>query len=282
MCFRSTGGIEAEQAMRTKLNEEDQNNIMDSVNALMKLRRKKPRQIIPSTQKDDNGGYEGKVYEKDFTDSLIVSKDYYDECVSSDGDSADESIIKPKQLVYEINSESSSEVDSNSESDVSEQLQSQSTTIDTMCKNYDDCRINVDQINENNEHLVNINIDKCQNNVVNDAKNINEKISFEMCAADSIEEVKCIENGDIYNESNLEKCGKDIKTNLILSDNKNNDKDNNSEHSFNLTDIMVKNNQLLQDDNFDNSKNLDINEKLITNDDNSILCLVQNEETSHV
>lgn len=280
MYFRSTGGIEAEQAMRTKLNEEDQNNIMESVYALMKLPRKKRGQIIPSTKKDDNGGYEAKVYEKDFTDSLIVSKNYYDECISSDGDSADESVIKPNQLVYEINSESSSEVYSNSESDVSEQLQPQSTTIDITCKKYGDCQIDVDQVNENDEHLVNINIDTFQNNIVEDTKNISENISFEMYT-DSIEEIKYTGNNDIYNESNLEKCENDIKKNVTLSDNKNDNKDNNGEHSYNLTDIMVKNNQLLRDDNFENSKNLDINEKRITNDDSSILCPVQNEKTSH-
>lgn len=230
--------------MRSKLNEEDQKKIMDSVNYLMKLRQKKNGQIIPSTQRD-NGDHERKVYENDFRDSLIVSKNYYDECISSDGDSADESIIKPNQLVYEINSESSSEDDS--ESSVSEQLQLQKTTIiDIPCKKDGVCRTDVDQMNENNEYLDDRNIDIFENNVVNE-------ISFEMCT-DSTEEIKRVENNDVHNKANLEKN----------------------------TDITVENNECLRDDNFEKSKCLNTNEKHITDNDNSILCPVQNEETSHV
>ncbi|CAI6343713.1 unnamed protein product [Macrosiphum euphorbiae] len=98
----STGGIEAEQAMRTKLNEDEQKTISDSVNALMSLRRNRNVQIIPSASGDSGHREGGDV--RDSTDSLIVSKDYYDECDSSDDDSTDDgsSVKDANPLVREI------------------------------------------------------------------------------------------------------------------------------------------------------------------------------------
>ncbi|XP_060876207.1 dynein axonemal assembly factor 1 homolog [Metopolophium dirhodum] len=99
----STGGIEAEQAMRTKLNEVEQKTISDSVNALMSMRRNRNVQITPSAF-GDSGHWEG-VDVRDSTDSLIVSKDYYNECDSSDDDSTDDgsSVKDANPLVREIN-----------------------------------------------------------------------------------------------------------------------------------------------------------------------------------
>ncbi|KAL5235914.1 hypothetical protein ACI65C_003324 [Semiaphis heraclei] len=99
----STGGIEAEQAMRFKLNEIEQKTISDSVKALMSLRRNKNVQITPSASGDSDGHREGDDG-RDSKDSLIVSKDYYDECDSSEDDSTDDesSAKDPKPLVREI------------------------------------------------------------------------------------------------------------------------------------------------------------------------------------
>lgn len=91
--FRSIGGIEAEQAMRKKLKEENEATLLDSVKSLMTLRLQKGNNTIIDdfikTNKNDN---------------LIVSKDYYDINDSSD-DSSDES-VKVNQLVCEMNSNS--------------------------------------------------------------------------------------------------------------------------------------------------------------------------------
>jgi len=100
--YRSTGGIEAEQAMRIKLNKAEQKSISDSVNALMSMRRNRNIQITPSASGDS--GHREDVDVRASTDSLIVSKDYYDECDSSDDDSTDDgsSIKDAKPLVLEI------------------------------------------------------------------------------------------------------------------------------------------------------------------------------------
>ncbi|KAE9544160.1 hypothetical protein AGLY_001339 [Aphis glycines] len=81
----STGGIEAEQAMRSKLNAEEQKTITDSVRAIMSLRRNRNVQITPSASGDS--GFQGSFEGRDSTDSLVVSKDFYDECDSLDEDS---------------------------------------------------------------------------------------------------------------------------------------------------------------------------------------------------
>lgn len=101
ICFlsvRNTGGIEAEQAMRTRLNEEEHNMILDSVNALMKLRQKNNQKEIvsPSTPitGDSCSGVRGADEDgrkSNSTDKLIVTKAYYDANDSSDDSSADES-----------------------------------------------------------------------------------------------------------------------------------------------------------------------------------------------
>lgn len=100
--YRSTGGIEAEQAMRIKLNEAEQKTISDSVNALMSMRQNRNVQITPSASGDS--GHREDVDVRGSTDSLIVSKDYYDECGSSDDDSTDDgsSVKDAKPLVLEI------------------------------------------------------------------------------------------------------------------------------------------------------------------------------------
>jgi len=100
---RSTGGIEAEQAMRIKLNEIEQKTISDSVKTLMSMRRNRNAQITPSASGDNDGHQEGDD-RRDSRDSLIVSKDYYDECDSSEDDSTDDesSGKDPKPLVREI------------------------------------------------------------------------------------------------------------------------------------------------------------------------------------
>ncbi|XP_029346209.1 dentin sialophosphoprotein [Acyrthosiphon pisum] len=113
----STGGIEAEQAMRTKLNEVEQKTISDSVNALMSMRRNRNVQITPSAS-GDSGHREG-VDVRDSTDSLIVSKDYYDECDSSDDDSTDDgsSVIDANLLVREIDDNNNGENDTTAADD---------------------------------------------------------------------------------------------------------------------------------------------------------------------
>jgi len=84
--------------MRTKLNEIEQKTISDSVNALMSLRRNRNVQITPSASGDSSHREDVDVSHHDSTDSLIVSKDYYDECDSSD----DDSIKDANPLVLEI------------------------------------------------------------------------------------------------------------------------------------------------------------------------------------
>lgn len=88
--------------MRAKLNEEEQSAILDSVNALIDLRHKRNKQVSSSIPKDNGGDCE--VNGNNLTDNLIISKDFYDECGSSD-DSIDES-DKQNRLVHDINSES--------------------------------------------------------------------------------------------------------------------------------------------------------------------------------
>lgn len=102
--FRSSGGIEAEQAMRAKLNKEEENVIFDSVNALIKLRQKRNKQVtlpIPKDNVDDCGA----------TDKLIISKDYYDDCDSSD-DSIEET-DKQNRSSHEISSDSENDCSDN-------------------------------------------------------------------------------------------------------------------------------------------------------------------------
>lgn len=77
--------------MRTKLNEEDQKQILDSVNALMRLRRKEHTQITPAGDKADNIDEVNNDKHSTITDTVIVSKDYYEEHDSSD-ESTDESV----------------------------------------------------------------------------------------------------------------------------------------------------------------------------------------------
>lgn len=71
--------------MRSKLNAEEQKTITDSVRAIMSLRRNRNIQITPSASGDS--GFQGNFEGRDSTESLVVSKDYYDECDSSDEDS---------------------------------------------------------------------------------------------------------------------------------------------------------------------------------------------------
>lgn len=80
------GGIEAEQALRTKLNEDEYNNILDSVNALVKLRRKSGDQTCKPTPTlmGDHRSSVVEVVGKRSTDNLLITKDYYDEYGSSD------------------------------------------------------------------------------------------------------------------------------------------------------------------------------------------------------
>lgn len=96
MSVRGTGGIEAEQAMRMRLNEEEHDMILDSVNALMKLRQKnyQKENVPPSTSiigdlcSGDCGADEDDR-KSNSTDKLIVTKAYYDANSSSDDSSAD-------------------------------------------------------------------------------------------------------------------------------------------------------------------------------------------------
>jgi len=173
--IRSTGGIEAEQAVRTKLNEEEQKNIADSVNALVELRRKKNMQITTSTSKDNADRDEVKKI--DSTDNFIVSKDYYDENDSSD-DSSDDSvgeIVETNQLVHEINSNN----EDDDECDVSEHqhVRSQSTVMDITLKDNCDSHIGVGLL-KNNKNVINKNINDAFKNklvMVNEEKNIDER-----------------------------------------------------------------------------------------------------------
>lgn len=96
LSVRGTGGIEAEQAMRTRLNEEEHNMILDSVNALIKLREKnyQKENAPPSTSiigglcSGDCGADEDDR-KSNSTDKLIVTKAYYDANSSSDDSSTD-------------------------------------------------------------------------------------------------------------------------------------------------------------------------------------------------
>lgn len=101
ICFlsvRGTGGIEAEQAMRTRINEEEHNMILDSVNALMKLRQKNnqignkpPSTSIIGDRCGGDCGVDEDDRKNNSTDQLIVTEAYYDANGSSDNSSADES-----------------------------------------------------------------------------------------------------------------------------------------------------------------------------------------------
>lgn len=98
---RSVGGVEAEQALRVKITEEEHNTILDSVNALMKLRRTSDVQKTPSTPKD-GGDFDDKIDGRNSADNIIVSRDYYDQCgtsdESTDESTAEESPSDPEEL----------------------------------------------------------------------------------------------------------------------------------------------------------------------------------------
>ncbi|XP_050436476.1 dynein axonemal assembly factor 1-like [Adelges cooleyi] len=99
----STGGIEAEQAMRTKLIEEEQARINDSVNALLKLKVNKQnedsRPSYSTTSGQEGSGDSGHRE----TTNMISSKDYYSEYSDSESsDSSDDSRSSDGPLVCEI------------------------------------------------------------------------------------------------------------------------------------------------------------------------------------
>lgn len=292
ICFfyRSTGGIEAEQAMRSKLNNEEQKKILDSVKELMKLRRKRANQISQSISRENGNG-------DTTTDNIIVSKDYYEKCENSD-DSSDESIKSFNQLVREMSDSSEDECaeesietdklkhDINSDNECvlniprNQLLEQDSTTVRITSEKSND-QTNVDQRNEDHEYLINRKEDLFKNETAYETKHSIEN-PLDACTdhlktlspKNSTETLNCSNSvfipdvDDVYKDSNTF-C---MKTDLIFNNNKKKKKDNNTllnnDHPNDDTEIFIENN-----------KNQSVNEK--QNSDNNKFS-VQIEKTSQI
>lgn len=244
--YRSTGGIKAEQAMRTKLNNEEQKKIIDSVKELMKLRRKRAIQISQSISQENGTGDKT-------TDNVIVSKDYYEKCENSD-DSSDESVKSLDQLVREMSDSSEDESaeesvktnklihDTNSDKECvlniphNQPLEQHSTTIGIMSKE-NNHQTNVNQRNENREYLSNREEDVFGNetayvtkpSIENPLATCTDQIKT-LNAKNSTESLDCSNSvfipdvDDVYKDSD-EFC---VKKDLILNNDKNIKKENNT------------------------------------------------------
>lgn len=203
--------------MRSKLNAEEQKTITDSVRAIMSLRRNRNVQIIPSASGDS--GFQGSFEGGDSTDSLVVSKDYYDECDSSDedSDSTDDgsSTKAAKPLVCEIidndNGGDDSSTHDNSthndglrdlESDVVDSSRDRMREPNATADCASGCREDVDgfspsiiandddepteRLDENCENSVDSKADPFENEVVNIATGINTELSLKQCTDDGL------------------------------------------------------------------------------------------------
>lgn len=206
--------------MRSKLNAEEQKTITDSVRAIMSLRRNRNIQITPSASGDS--GFQGSFEERDSTDSLVVSKDYYDECDSSDDDSDstdDGSSTKAANpLVCEIvdnydGEDDSSTRDNSTENDGLRDLESdvvdssrdrmrEPSTCTATADCASGCREDIDgcsppiiakdgdepaeRLDENCENSVDSKADTLENEVGNIATGINTELSLKQCTDDRL------------------------------------------------------------------------------------------------
>lgn len=301
--FRSTGGIEAEQTLRIKLNEEEHKKISDSVKDLIKLRQKRTMVNGSLTPRDDND--RDVVKEKDSVNSsLTISKDYYE----NNDSSSDESVIE-NQFVSEIDSSKSEycSVDKLVKTD-----QSEINCInedDFNCNDVDDnqqCSIvailnevegkcqkvlnRTDQLmNEKKESLADEEINKieCRENKT---KNDNDKYfktdgQFQniplLCSNDSIA-AEVIEKSNKALVFDVNKSSTENNREYVISESvhKNNDKSKTNvqcENAAGLVDIKIKIKNELSSS-FEKNKNQGgTNEKLIIDDNNS-KCVVKDDK----
>lgn len=244
--YRSTGGIEAEQAMRAKLNNDEQKKILDSVKELMKLRRKRATQISQSISQENGTGDKT-------TDNVIVSKDYYEKFKNSD-DSSDESVKSFDQLVREMSDSSEDESaeksvetnklinDINSDKKCvlnishNQPLEQHSITIGITSKE-NNHQTNVNQRNEDREYLnskkedlfVNETAYETKHSIENPLAPCTDHLQT-LSAKNSTESLDCSKSifipdiDGVYKDSD-EFC---VKTDLIYSNDKNIKKENNT------------------------------------------------------
>lgn len=273
--YRSTGGIEAELAMRAKLNNEEQKNILDSVKGLMKLRQKRAIHISQSISRENGNG-------DITTDNVIVSKDYYENYDSSD-DSSDESVKSVNQLVCELSD--SSEKESTEESVKTNKLindnngykecvsdpeipqnlplEQNSTTIELMSNENNNHQTSVDQRNEDHKYSVNKKDDLVTNELEYEAKHsienpfvANTDYLKTLSAINGTETLNCSNNVLIPDVDNVYKDSNEfhVKTDLTFDNDKNIKKENN----------VLSNNDHPNDDTvtfFENNNSQSINEK---------------------
>lgn len=274
--FRNAGGIEAEQAMRIKLNREEQTKISDSVNALMEMRKKKSIEVTSLCSENTNNR------NADISlNNYISSKDYYNE-YDSENDSSDNSTdetAKVNQLVCEININKENEC----QCDVSKltrdrQLIKEDNIREIVKENQTDCFININDSKENHENKTDVQITgkKEINEVtsyINNQKCVidHSQILYSNNAAEMInfnEDMFVSEINCVKNESISENDDKSIKIQSIFSDNDFCSKDGNSitsnkqniHYSSNVKQ-SVRNDEIFNNYNFEKSENLIVSEK---------------------
>lgn len=259
--------------MRAKLNEEDQKQILDSVNTLMKLRRKEHIQITLNN-KDDNL-CDVNNDKNSTTDSIIISKDYYEEHDSSD-ELTDESIkSKSDSENYYDNLERSQNC----------QLQQQNTStiveIDLNEHYVDGLQTSRNQLSdEDNENVINSKFNEFECKVAKNNNEIHFNTDFSETRSNSSTESKKlpknnisiseIKYNDIYKELNLEKSEKDYN-NMVFVHNDNIDGDDHSvlQNQEQNIDITNTNNVFSSTSNLTKCNNQDITVKQSTT---AILC----------
>jgi len=206
--------------MRSKLNAEEQKTITDSVRAIMSLRRNRNVQITPSASGDS--GFQGSFEGRDSTDSLVVSKDFYDECDSSDEDSdstdGGSSTKATNPLVCEIvdnddGGDDSSTRDNSTHNDGLRDLESdvvdsspdiirEPSTCTATADCASECREDIDgcsptiiekdgdkpaeRLDENCENSVDSKADTLESEVMNIATGINTEPSLKQCTDDGL------------------------------------------------------------------------------------------------
>lgn len=220
---RSTGGVEAEQAMRTKLNDEDQQIISDSVNALMGLRRKKHIQItIPSDKGDNLDGVDNDKHSG--TDSIIISKDYYekhdssDESVKSNSDSEDSNDVysersqQNRQLRQQSHHRAIVEIDGDEHGAGSYQTGNNRSNVGN------NGNVENTKFNEFENKVATINNERIPlNNDFSQKRPDNNSTELKSLTGNDVS--GCSEtthNSSVFKESNFEKIAKDINTNAVF------------------------------------------------------------------
>lgn len=243
---RSTGGVEAEQAMRTKLNDEDQQIISDSVNALMGLRRKKHIQITTPSDKSDNLDRVDND-KHSATDSIIVSKDYYkehdssDESVKSNSDSEDYNDIylkrsqQNRQLRQQSNHHAIVEIDSDEHGAGNCQtgnnrlyVGNNGTVVNTKFNKFEN------KVTTSNNEQIPLNTDFSQRRSDNNSTESKSLIENNVSGCS-----ETMNNSSVYKESNFEKIVKDINTNGVFIHDADDYVGEKQNHERNITDVTI-------------------------------------------